>query len=455
MVWLKKKFSKQQPQDAQYVSLNSKESQEKGKTEKDITTKWMDNHMREITDKLSFIEFDSADHEILERYAPLLLKLIPDMVNRFYDKLQTVPDLDQIIRRNSSYDRLKNTLSQHLQEMLTHPIDARYLEKRQKVAEKHVQIGLPGAPYLASFQLLQNTVIETLLHNDKSLDREESIKLIQSVSKIFNFEQQLVIERYDAYREALKMRLAEEKKQVQRHLWELSKELSGIAERTRASIEGLHQQGLSIHAFSGEQNGLTARVQENTHRSVDQLTAHEKDLQMLLKDFRDLLVSQSNVHHVAEEMRDVLGMIRSIAEQTHLLALNAAIEAARAGDAGKGFAVVAGEIRKLADGTKTSLKDVETLMMRTEEELSHLVPLAQSTDKKLSEGINRLQQLSVSFQTLFEQTDVQKQKAEALQESLSQLEKTIESLKMEASELIEKSSAIHELAEHYNAEHYN
>lgn len=447
MVWFKKKVSKHPSLDAQRTSLNAADFQKKDLTEKGKSAERANNSIKEVVDKLSFIEFDSTDYDILERYAPLLLKIIPDMVDHFYAKLQTVSELDQIIRQNSSYERLKNTLRQHLQEMFTHPIDKHYLQQRQKVAEKHVHIGLPSALYLASFQILQNVVIETLLRSDASLEREESIKLIRSVSKMFNFEQQLVIERYDAYREALKTHLAEEKKHVQEHLRELSKELSGIAERTKTSLEALHEQGLSIHAFSGEQNGLTAKVQENTHRSVDQLTAHEKDLQSLLKDFRDLLVLQSNVHHVAEEMRDVLGMIRGIAEQTHLLALNAAIEAARAGDAGKGFAVVASEIRKLADGTKTSLKDVEALMVRTEEELSHLVPLAQSTDKKLSEGINRLQQLSVSFQTLFKQTDVQKQKAEALQESLSQLEKTIENLKVEASNLTEKASSMYQVAE--------
>ncbi len=134
-------------------------------------------------------------------------------------------------------------------------------------------------------------------------------------------------------------------------------------------------------------------VEKVEHTSKD-LMNKAKDNEKMLNDLHTINseVSKSMVTtiDVAQKLSDAvkeigvtLNLISEISSSTNLLALNASIEAARAGEAGRGFAVVATEVGNLANSTKESLDEVETVIARIQTNVNEIAFHVEENSQKL------------------------------------------------------------------------
>ena len=75
----------------------------------------------------------------------------------------------------------------------------------------------------------------------------------------------------------------------------------------------------------------------------------------------------------SQEISQIVTVINSISERTHVLALNASMQAAMAGEAGRGFAVVTEEVQRLADASRSATMQIAQLSQNIQLETSETV----------------------------------------------------------------------------------
>ena len=165
-----------------------------------------------------------------------------------------------------------------------------------------------------------------------------------------------------------------------------TEELHATAEQIASSVQQVAQ-GAQVQA---ERTGAISKSVERMAAATEQIAADAQmgaegsaRLQGRLDEAAKVL---GELEAKTEEIDKIVELVDRFADQTNLLALNAAIEAARAGEHGRGFAVVAEEVRKLADSSSRSVREIAALNTEIRARMGQVV----SSMREATEMVGRM-----------------------------------------------------------------
>lgn len=224
----------------------------------------------------------------------------------------------------------------------------------------------------------------------------------------------------------------------------ISDELLALTEETHASVENFNQRIVSISHIVEDSNKKSIHALEDATESKKAMNGLIEEISSIEHSTQRMETTIQTLINLAKEITKIVYIVQDIAEETNLLALNSAIEAARAGEHGKGFAVVAQEVRRLAEQTKSSIKQINDLVVSTNQSIAEVGNILKDVNETVNKGVETSQQTFITFQEMMDNIEESSRVILNVNHEVSNLVQTVQEITFATNEVKDSASKLTE-----------
>lgn len=390
-------------------------------------------HQFSLEESVRLLRIDGEQLARLKEIRAIIERDVDEIVNNFYAHVTTIPGLKAIIDQFSTLEKLKITMKKYLLSLFPDKIDEEFMKWRVVIGEVHKRINLPPIYYMSANQLFCDEIIPRIFkHYRKKTD--QAVRASLAFQKILSFDQQVVMASYiQSYmneidkKEELEKAL-QEIDNLQQSVNEASQVLAATSEQTAASASEMNEATTQISNNASEAAEFSRQVDVLAQEGAQRIQKIADAILNLASMTEQMQGKMIELDKSSVRIASVTDVIKEIASQTNLLALNAAIEAARAGDSGRGFGVVAEEVKKLANHSEQSVKEISDLIALTKQNaiavnqaIAQTSGAMQSAAAEAGEVVNRFGDIMAAINSSIQQVQAIAQQIDALSMTASQI----------------------------------